>query len=405
MIRKTYIELWKELSEKPMIFISGPRQVGKTTISKEISKEFANSLYFNWDLILNKKKLIENPLFFTELERKDQSVPLIILDEIHKYKEWKNYLKGIYDQFFESYRFLVLGSGRLDIYQKGSDSLAGRYFSFNVWPFTISEISGNNMAFPDFIKNPLGGVKTGKKEDSIWRDLTMLSGFPEPFLSGREIRYKRWSSSYYKQIIREDIRDFNDVQMINDMELLFSLIPSRVGSPFSIDNLAGDLHVSHNTVKRWLDMFESFYLLFRISPWTNKISRAISKETKVYLFDYVLIESPAARFENMVALELAKSISIWNNLGYGDFKLHYVRNKEKEEVDFLISNKNIPFLLVETKFNDTNIAKPLKKFQNYLNIPAVQLVNHYDHFKKVPNCNCEILVAGAPNYLSLLPVN
>ena len=122
--RSIYLDLWRELSSgKQMIFVSGPRQVGKTTLTKIIARTFKNNVYFNWDVSSQKKLLIENPIFFEDINRADDSIPLVILDEIHKYKQWKNYLKGIYDQFSGEYKFIVSGSGRLDIRVKGGDSL------------------------------------------------------------------------------------------------------------------------------------------------------------------------------------------------------------------------------------------------------------------------------------------
>jgi predicted AAA+ superfamily ATPase len=154
--RGLYIRIWERLSkEKSMVFLAGPRQVGKTTLARIISRTFRNRSYFNYDIPEHRKRLIEDPVFFEAMERKDPGTPLIIFDEIHKYRDWKNYLKGVHDAFHDSYRFLVSGSGRLDIYRKGGDSLAGRYFLFHLWPFTVAELGGKNRSFREFIKNPL----------------------------------------------------------------------------------------------------------------------------------------------------------------------------------------------------------------------------------------------------------
>ena len=153
--RDLYLDIWKDLARaKSMVFLSGPRQSGKTTLSKQIAAQFSNSTYFNWDLVTNKKKLIEEPTFFENIQRKDDTPPLVIFDEIHKYRKWKNYLKGIYDQFSDRYRFLILGSGRLNVFQKGGDSLAGRYFHFNLWPLTLGELANRRLAFKAFLNNP-----------------------------------------------------------------------------------------------------------------------------------------------------------------------------------------------------------------------------------------------------------
>lgn len=403
--RSLYHAVWKDLSRtKSMIFLSGPRQAGKTTFAKQIAKdEFSHHTYFNWDLITDKKRLIENPAFFEDLQRKDAAAPLVIFDEIHKYRKWKNYLKGIYDRFNEHYRFLILGSGRLNVFQKGGDSLAGRYFQFNLWPFTLAELANRRLNFEEFIKEPLHFLDQDPKTEEIWNNLFYLSGFPEPYLAGEETVYRRWSRTYHQQLIREDIRNMTEIKNIDEVEVLFSLLPSRIGSPLSLASLSRDLQVSFNTVQKWIKTFESFYLVFLIKPWTKKISRAIIKERKLYLFDYGHVPSPAARFENMVAVELLRALCEWNDLGLGDFDLRYLRNKEKEEVDFLITREDQPYLLVEAKVSKDQVSKNLLKFQSVLKVPAVQLVNQPGVCKKVFNHQYQILIASATRWLPLLP--
>lgn len=404
--RAMYHNLWQELSsEKQMIFLSGPRQVGKTTLSKEIAKKFKNNIYFNWDISDHKKLLIKNPTFFENINRQDESMPLVILDEIHKYKHWKNYLKGIYDQFSENYKFLVSGSGRLDLYVKGGDSLAGRYFQFHLFPFTVAELSSKKRNFDGFFKKPLNDfdINDKKKTQEIWKTLFNIGGFPEPFVKGKKTFFTRWTKNYVSQIVREDIRNFYDMKNIDNIEILLALLPSRVGSPLSMNNIAGELQAAFGSVKEWLKLLEVFYLVFRISPWTKRISRAILKEKKLYLFNYPEVEVESYRFENMVALELLRAIYNWNEYGYGKFILHYIRNKEKEEVDFLIANNNNPILLVETKLAEDTPAGSLINFQNVLNIPAVQLVNKEGVFKYRKNNRNNLLIITAHRWLSSLP--
>ena len=403
--RDLYVNTWRELAaEKSMVFLAGPRQSGKTTLAHIISESFTNTLYFNWDIAEHRTRLIGNPTFFEAVERKDSSTPLIIFDEIHKYKEWKNYLKGVYDQFHEGYQFLVSGSGRLDIYQKGGDSLAGRYYLFHLWPFTVAELGRRNLPIDDWLIEPLKiNLEEKEKLREIWSHLSTLSGFPEPYLSGRSTTYRRWTNSYSQQLIREDVRDLTGIKSIGDMELLYILLPSKVGSPISVPSLAGDLRVSYNSVRSWLSIFERFFLIFSIGPWTHKIARAIQKERKIYLFDSPKIEEPSARFENIVALELWRAVTTWTDMGYGSFSLHFIKNKEQQEVDFLIAKERKPFLLVEANLTDTEASSALKKFQRALNIPAVQLLEESDGYRFFSNEGQSILVAPAYQWLSQLP--
>lgn len=404
MIERTgYLELWEKLSaDKPMIFMTGPRQSGKTTLSSQIQTQFTNSLYFNWDIISNKKKIIQDPTFFQEINRVDDSLPLIIFDEIHKYDDWKNYLKGIYDEFAKEYIFLVTGSGRLDVYRKGGDSLAGRYFMFHLFPFTLSELSGKKKNSPAKQIDWLSGFDfdNDKETASIWKTLFTIGGFPEPYVKGSLDFYNRWVQAYIQQVIREDVRNFADVKKIDTIELLYSLLPSKVGSQFSVNSVAQDLRVSFDSVKSWLSLLEKVFLVFNVPPWTAKISRAILKEKKWYLFNYAEIPDEGIRFENMVAVELKRLTRFWNESGVGRYSLHYIRNKERQEVDFLVVENNQPVLLVEAKLSQDTPSKSLSYFQNMLNIPAVQLVNKEGVYKRIKRDNNYIVVISAHRWLS-----
>ena len=403
--RSPFVRVWDELvREKSMVFMSGPRQCGKTTLAKMIAEGYENSTYLNWDVLTDKRRLIEDPYFFQDIERKDTSTPLVVLDEVHKYKGRRGYLKGAYDRFHEQYIFLVTGSGRLDLYRRGGESLAGRYRHFHLWPLTCAELHGRNRSLGQFRDDPLDVSEKNRKAcQTTLECLLEFSGFPEPFLAARRTSYRRWSRSYHRQIVREDVRDLTDVKHIDDVEILFALLPSKVGAPLSVPNLATDLKVAYNTAKNWLSVLERFYLSFSITPWTARIARAIHKERKTYLFDYALVEDHGARFENLIALELFRAVNAWNDLGYGDFGLHYVRTKENREVDFLVSEGRKPMLLVEAKRSDSTPSPNLLHFQNALGVPAVQLLAAGSGFKRIQNDRETLLVVPAAWWLPNLP--
>lgn len=406
--RGLYKQIWNRLSaDKPLVMLAGPRQSGKTTFARDIAaKDFRDVIYFNWDLPADKRRLITDPSFFSKEPLRDGSLrPLVIFDEIHKYRDWKNYLKGVYDQFAERYQFLVTGSGRLEFSRKAGDSLAGRFLKFHIFPFTLAEFSPRRKELHDFLDNPLGGFEeaSAKKTSALFDALWELSGFPEPFIKGRKSFWSSWSSAYGQQIVRDDLRTVADIRNLDSIETLFALVPSRVGSPLSMNNLAGDLQVSFDTVKTWLLLFDSFYLTFRISPWSIKVSRSILKEKKIYLFNFPLIDDEGARFENLVALELLRAVESWNDRGLGNFSLHYLRNKDRQEVDFLLAIRNRPLLLVETKLSDTAPAPSLMVFQALFDVPAVQLVKSQGVKKYFRNGKNNLLVITAHRWLSVLP--
>jgi predicted AAA+ superfamily ATPase len=403
--RPAYVAIWTELArEKAMVLMAGPRQAGKTTLADLIAGGRPNHVSFNWDVVSDRARLIRQPYAFEQVERADASTPLVVFDEIHKYRHWKNYLKGAYDRFHRDYQFLVTGSGRLDMYRKGGDSLAGRYALFHLWPFTLAELAGRPETLTAFWRDPLAVVPDGAGEaGDTWRRLAQFSGFPEPYVRADARAYRRWSRTYHSQLIREDIRDMTAIVSVGEVETLFVLLPERVGSLLSVTSLAGDLKVAYNTVRSWLEVLERFYLVFTLAPWSRRVARATQKARKLYLLDYAVIEDAAARFENMVAVELLRAVTAWNDLGEGPFHLHFVRNKEKQEVDFLITEKRRPRLLVEAKAAQTGIDAGLRKIQQQLGVPAVQLVGEGTTFRKISNGAHTILVAPAALWLPRLP--
>jgi uncharacterized protein len=400
--RKYYKNIWADFNkEKEMILISGARQTGKTTMAKDIASKEPVSHYFNYDVAENKTKILTQPTFFEEIDRKENDQPLIILDEIHKYKEWKNYLKGVYDGFADEFRFLVTGSGRLDLSRKRGDALAGRYLHFHLFPFTIGEISSPSIrqVSPEILREL---PEQNNVARDLWETMFQVSGFPEPCLKGTGLKYRRWAHSYHSQVIRDDIRNEFAVRQIDTMEALYSLITNCVGSPFSASNQANTLKISHNTVSSWLAIFEQFFLVFKLRPYSKKITRSLVKEPKIYFYDYCRIQDEALRFENMVAVELSRAVTLWTDFGFGEYQLWYLRNKEKQEVDFLVTENTQPLFMVEAKFSDVAVSPNLIKFQNALNVPAIQLVHQKNVARKIKNEKNVVIVASAADWLAEL---
>lgn len=403
--RPIYAELWQELAaHKHMVWIAGPRQGGKTTFAKAIAEGFPNRIYVNWDVETDRTRLMRDPYFFDRITPRDDSPPLVVLDEIHKWRHWKRYLKGAYDGFHERFRFLVTGSGRLDLYRRGGDSMAGRYEIFRLWPLTLAEVAGRRASFAEFQADPLGVVADADgAAEATWRRLGSFSGFPEPYQRAEPAAYRRWSATYRSRVVYEDIRDLSGVKAIAELETLFALLPERVASLCSIPALAEDLKAAYNTVKAWLDVLERFYLTFSITPWTRTVVRATQKARKVYLLDPAAIADPGPRFENLVALELHRAVSTWSDAGLGAFRLHFVRDKSKAEVDFLISEGRRPWLLVEAKRTDTEVAPALARFQRQLGVPAIQLTDEGTGYRRFGRGPTDTLVAPAWWWLPRLP--
>ncbi len=392
------------LDRKKMAFVSGPRQVGKTTFAKALRREYKTFHYRNWDESSFRKLWTKSPRDlaseFDLVNSKAQQ--LLVLDEIHKSKGWKNRLKGLYDEFGDQFSLLVTGSARLNIYKKGGDSLMGRYLNFRLHPLTYGEILGQKIASPEQWKNDLvsgAGVRHKAKPGIIDR-LISFSGFPEPYFEGSHKIMNIWRQSRHEKIIKEDLRDLSRIPELSQVEMLASLLPEKIGSPLSVQSLREDLEVSFDTVKRWLKYLEELYYFFEIKPWTASVPRSLKKEGKIYLYDWTEVENPGARFENLVALHLLKACHFWTDTGEGEFSLHYLRNKEKQEVDFLIAKKRTPWLMIEAKMSDGSIDKKTAiKFQEVLGCPFVQ-VTLESNLRSHPS---QMSVFGAPDLFVNLP--
>lgn len=386
---------------KQMAFISGPRQVGKTTISKECSQNSYSTDYLNWDNVIHRKKIL-SLLEHTEQNIKMKKVlatqNLIILDELHKFKDWKNYIKGFFDTYKEDYKIILTGSARLNIYRKGGDSLMGRYFNYTIHPFTIGEITRPNIVKKQDFLFPI------RSDPAIFNNLFKFGGYPEPFLNQTEEFHKVWQNLRFQQLFREEIRDSEDIKALGQLEVLAHILQNQSGGVINYTTLASKIQVTNNTVKKWISLLETFYFCFKLKPWSNNLSRALIKEPKIFLWDWSSIRNHGARFENFVASHLLKSINFWNETGVGDYDLYYIRTKEKKEVDFLLTKDNIPWVLIETKYSHNNsLSKNLIYFKEKIKVPyAFQVVFDLPYIEK--NCfECtEPTIVPAQTFLSQL---
>jgi predicted AAA+ superfamily ATPase len=318
----------EDLARK-MVFVAGPRQVGKTTLA--LSLPGASAGYLSWDIAEHRERILKREL---------PDSRLWIFDEIHKYRSWRNLLKGLYDGRRPGQKILVTGSARLDFYRFGGDSLQGRYHMLRLHPFSAKELA---------IRTSAG-----------FGDLLKLGGFPEPFLSGSEVEARRWSREYRNRLVREEVAGLERIQDLGNLELLVLRLPELVGSPLSINALREDLQLSHKTVDGWLKVLERLYAIFRLSPFGAPRIRAVKKEQKHYHFDWSTVPSDAARFENLIASHLMKWVHFEQDARGLDLDLRYFRDTDGREVDFVITDRRRPRLLVECKLGDTDVDRSLR---------------------------------------------
>lgn len=373
-----YVSTWVEevLRDGKMAFVAGPRQVGKTTLAKSLLRDPAGS-YFTWDLDSHRRRIIRAREHFWPGPA-GTGRARIVLDEIHKYPRWKRFLKGLFDTRRDELEIIVVGSGRLDVYQKGGDSLLGRYGLHRLHPFTVGELLANGAQqviapndLDDWLSSP--GAVSGAAE--ALAQVERFTGFPEPLFAGRVETLRRWRRMRRALVLREDLRDLTRIRELGLIDQMVELLPERVGSPLSINALREDLGVAFDTARGWLETLARLYYLFELRPYAGRLARTLRREGKVYLFDPTEIEDPGARFENLVALHLTKLVDAWNDRGFGDFALWYVRDKERREVDFLITERRRPYVLLETKLAADRPSPALRYFRERLRPKhAIQLV-------------------------------
>jgi predicted AAA+ superfamily ATPase len=363
-MKRVYESVLKEhfLKERKMAFVAGPRQVGKTTTARE---SLPGALYLNWDNIEHKEIILQGPSrIFAAAggESLHEGKVSCIFDEIHKFDRWKTFLKGFFDTYADKVDICVTGSGRLDLFKHGGDSLMGRYFLYHMHPLTVREIvnpsTSNGLTIPPA---PI--------ENSRLNMLYTMGGFPEPCLREDSRFYNRWKRLRTEQLFEEDLRDITRITDVSRMKILASRLARSIGGTISYSNLSTDIMVSVDTVRRWIDVLESVYYCFRIRPYIKDVARSILKEPKIFLWDWALAESEGARTENFVASHLFKMVQFLNDGGYGEYGLFYLRDKDKREVDFVVTRDAMPWFLVEVKSGDEPISPSLRHFQQKLRVP------------------------------------
>ncbi|NGX38100.1 MAG: Holliday junction ATP-dependent DNA helicase RuvB [Chlamydiae bacterium] len=345
--------------QKKMVLLSGPRQAGKTTLAKNIAEEFKSSVYLTYDRSEDRKIILDESWIST--------VELLILDEIHKMPKWKNYLKGVYDTKPAHQKILAVGSARLEIFNQVGDSLAGRYFLHRLFPLSPAECDKVcvHYTLDHFLER---------------------GGFPEPFLTEDLIDANRWRLQYVDSLLRVDVLDFENIQNINAIRLVFDLLRERVGSPISYTSIAEDVAISPNTVKKYIQILEALYIIFRVTPFSHNIARSLLKEPKIYFFDTGLVKgNEGIKFENFVATCLLKHVHAKIDYLAENYTLRYLHTKERKEVDFALIHDNQIEKMIEVKHANHSISPGLLYFHEKYQIPAFQIVKELKREKSEEN--------------------
>lgn len=340
---------------RQMVFLSGPRQVGKTTIGEDVATD-----YLSWDddvvrrLVKQGQRAVVDAYGLAELREGER---IVAFDEIHKYGPWKQFLKGFYDAYSRGVKVVVTGSARLDVYKRGGDSMMGRYFPYRMHPFSVAELLDVSLPGEGLIRAPQ------RLADDEWEALLKFGGFPDPFVR-RDVRFsRRWNALRFEQLTQSDVRDMTQIVELDQLSVLAEILNHRSGEQLVYRNLAVEVGVDEKTVKKWIKALKSLYFGFEVRPWFKNIENSLRKTAKWYMRDWSQIEDLGKRAETLVACHLLKAVEGWTDMGYGDFSLGYLRDKQKREVDFVVVKDGSPWFLVEVKSRDENMSSNLAHYQ------------------------------------------
>ncbi|MBR4172703.1 MAG: ATP-binding protein [Kiritimatiellae bacterium] len=354
-----------------MILLSGPRQVGKTTIAKAMA-----DCYLNWDRRSDRAMFLkgEDEVAKTAgLDVRRSVPPVVVFDEIHHYPKWRQFLKGFFDTYGENARTLVTGSARLDLRKRGKgDSLMGRYFPFRMHPLSVGEILRP--------QKPEGEISRPEEiSEDAWRTLVEFGGFPEMYSSRSAAFATRWRRLRREQLVRIDIANETGIRDLDQLDALAEILSQRSGQQIVYSSLASEVQTNEVTARQWITTLSSFFYGFTVRPWFRNVANSIRKTPKWYLRDWSGIKAPGARSETMMACHLLKAVETWTDLGFGDYGLFYVRDKNKNEVDFLVAKDGEPWMLVEVKTSETSLSTALVRMQSQLSVGlALQVVLNLD---------------------------
>ena len=364
MRTKNYPRLYQTMVEshlksyRQMVFLSGPRQVGKTTICESIA-----TTYLSWDdedvrrAVQSGQRSLAHQYLLDSASDVEQ---VVVFDEIHKYSRWKQFLKGFYDLYGKRAGIVATGSARMDIYKKGGDSMMGRYFPYRMHPLSVAELLDVSIPGEELVRRPR------KLADEEWAALLRYGGFPDPFVKRNARFSQRWNSLRFEQLMKTDMRDLTKISELDQLSVLAEILARRSGEQLVYKNLGCEIGIDEKTAKKWVKALKYLYFGFEVRPWFKNIENSIRKMPKWYMRDWANVKDEGKRAETLVACHLLKAVEGWTDMGYGDFSLGYLRDKSRREVDFVVARDGVPWFLVEVKKRDTSLSDALGFFQKRL---------------------------------------
>ena len=321
------------LSTFPVVCILGPRQVGKTTLAKEIQKKISSSVYIDLELPSDYNKLNEPELYLSEQKNK-----LIIIDEIQQKPELFSIIRALVDQDRKNGRFLILGSSSPDLVKQSSESLAGRIVFHNLSAFLITELESDK-----------------KTIDKLW----IRGGFPDSFLAKNEEASLNWRESFIKTYLERDIPNFGIKIPSIQLRRFWMMLAHSHGSLWNASKIASALGVSAPTAKYYLDILEETFIVRHLPPFYSNIKKRLVKSPKIYIRDSGLLHNlfgienkegllghPAAghSWEGFVIEQVI-------NMLPKKYTFYFYRTSSGAEVDLVVVKGDKPVLCIEVKLS------------------------------------------------------
>ena len=371
-IKPYLIDLAKQF---PIVAVMGPRQSGKTTLVKETFPDYA---YITMEDLDRRSAAKEDPrgFFATYAEHKG-----VIIDEIQEVPELLSYMQGIVDQKYRPGYFIITGSQHFLLYEKITQTLAGRIALLTLLPLSVNEIKGANLLPSDIAT-------------------LLLKGF-YPRLYSQPISVQAWVSNYISTYIEKDVRQIIQISDVNSFQRFLKLCAARTGNLLNYADLARDADISPNTAKAWISILEASYIIKLVNPYYKNFNKRVIKSPKLYFYDSALVCSllgirtpedvhihpfKGAIFESFVMSEMFKYNYNHNELP----QIYFWRDVQGHEIDAIIETSFDKIIPIEIKsgmtitndfFENLNDWKNITRQQN---VPLFVIYGGNENFERKP---------------------
>ena len=389
--RKIFTDLVSHLSQKEMSIIIGPRQSGKTTLMEmlmeHLEKRGERTLYLNFDIEWDRPHFNSQSALLRKIELElSRQRGYVFIDEIQRKENAGLFLKGLFDLKLP-YKFIVSGSGSLELKEKIHESLVGRKRLFELTTITFDEFIHHKTDYK-YRENIAGFLEIEKdKTQQLLMEYINFGGYPRVVLASEQTEKTLIIDEIYRGILEKDIAYLLKVDKTDAFSSLIKILSSQIGSLINYSELSSTLNISYQTVKKYLWYSQKIFLLDLISPYARNVRKEITKSPVPYFWDlgmrnYALgifghTGSPLEGgfiFENLVFLLLKEQIKL------GSTKLNFWRTKDKAEVDFILESgrKVVPIEVKYKSLKKERVSRSLRSFIEKYSPDEAYIIN-LDH--------------------------